>query len=225
MRALPGMASRTPPGPVPVPRSQLAADQRHRILRATTELIAKRGYHATTVELIIRRAKVGYGTFYKNFESKEEAFLALIDAAAERTLATIGEVFEAEPGEWPQKVAAALRLLFELIADEPVIARACLVESLSATPALVARYEAMLRRFVPMMRPGRDFNPRGQGLPASLEDTLAGGVLWIAYQRLVRGEAELLSALLPEALEFVLTPYLGEEHAVKNANTLAANAL
>jgi AcrR family transcriptional regulator len=217
MRALPGKASRVPPGPQPVTREDAPADQRRRILRATAELVAKRGFRGTTNELIVRRARVGYATFYKHFADKEECLLALFEETSARVEARLREVYQQEPEPWSRKAAAVLRALFGLIAADPVVAKACLVETLSAGPAAVAAYEAALKGFDPMLRPGRELNPRGERLPGTLEDTLAGGVLWVAYQRLIVGEAGKLPQLLPETIEFVLTPYVGEEEAVRVA--------
>lgn len=206
-----------PPGPQPVSREEAPADQRRRILRATAELVAKRGFQGTTAELIVRRARVGYATFYKHFADKEECLLALFEDVSSRVEARLREVYEQEPGPWPRKTATVLRTLFEMIAADPVVAKACLVETLSAGPAARAAYEAALKSFGPMLRPGRELNPKGEQLPATLEDTIAGGVLWVAYQRLIVGEADRLAQLLPETVEFVLTPYLGEEEAVRVA--------
>jgi AcrR family transcriptional regulator len=221
MRALPGQASRAPGGAAPITRDAVAADQNQRILRAAGELFAKRGYHGTTVELIIKRAHVGYATFYKNFETKEECFLALFDAAAATAEQRMRAAAEATAGTWPETVAAALRALFELIVEEPAISRACLVESLTGGPKAVARYEAALRSFAPILKPGRKLNPRGDDLPDTLEDTIAGGVIWIAYQRLIVGEADRLKGLLPETIEFALSPYLGEDEAVRFVREMA----
>lgn len=213
-----------PPGPRPMSREASVEDQRRRILRATADLIAKRGYQGTTTELIVRRAKVGYATFYKQFGDKEGALVALFDLAAEQGGVLVGRAYKETEGSWAEKVAAAIKVLFEQIAEHPTVARVCLVEALTAGPLLVARYEAALTGFEPMLRPGRELNPRGAELPRSLEKTLAGGVLWLAYQRLIVGEAEKLRELLPEAVEFVLSPYVGETEAVRTADELARPA-
>jgi AcrR family transcriptional regulator len=221
VRALPGKDSRQPPGPEPVTRAAAAADQRRRILEATADLVAERGYQATTIEMIVRRAKVGYATFYKNFADKEECFLALFEAALERTLRRVEDAYEREAGPWPDRVGAALGALFEEIAAHPAVARACLVEALTAGPEASARHEAALKRFAPFLRPGRELNPRQAELPETLEDTLAGGVLWVVNQRLVGDEVDRLRSLLPETLEFLLRPYVGEEEAAREAGELS----
>lgn len=222
MRALPGKASRQPPGPEPVSRAAASADQRRRILEATADLVAEQGYPETTIEQVVRRARVGYATFYKHFVGKEECFLALLDAATERTLYVVEEAYDRETGPWPDKVGAGLGALLELAATHPSVARACMVEALTAGPAAAARHEAALKRFAPLLRPGRELNPRQAELPDTLEETLAGGVLWVVNQRLVAGETGKIRALLPEALEFLLRPYVGEDEAAREAGQAEA---
>jgi AcrR family transcriptional regulator len=222
VRALPGKASRQPPGPEPVSRAAASADQRRRIIEATADLVAEQGYPETTIEQVVRRARVGYATFYKHFADKEEAFLALLDAATERTLYVVEEAYDRETGPWPDKVGAGLGALLELAAAHPSVARACMVEALTAGPAAAARHEAALKRFAPLLRPGRELNPRQAELPDTLEETLAGGVLWVVNQRLVAGEAGRIRALLPEALEFLLRPYVGEDEAAREAGQAEA---
>jgi AcrR family transcriptional regulator len=221
MRALPGKASRQPAGPEPVSRDAAAADQRRRILAATAELIAKQGYQETTMEEIVRQAKVGYATFYKHYPDKEAAFLALLDAATERTVARVEAAFEREEGPWADRVGAALGVLFEDVAAHPDAARAVLVEAVAAGSDAAAKHEAALKRLAPLLRPGRQLNPRQAELPESLEETLAGGVVWVLGQRLIGGEADKLRGLLPETLEFVLRPYIGEDEAAREAGEVA----
>jgi AcrR family transcriptional regulator len=224
MRALPGRDSRVTleDPPAAVTRSSAHADQRRRILRAIGELVAKRGYADVTVELIVKRAHVSYKTFYKHFAGKEECFQALFDSAFENTERTILARLEAEQLPWPEQVALALRTLTELIVAEPIIARAVIVEAPTVGPAILERYERAIKALVPLFRAGRELNPRGEGLPETIEDTLAGSVFWSAYQRLIVGEAELLPELLPELIELVLRTYLGQEEAARIARAEAS---
>lgn len=217
MRALPGRASRTSLAePAAVTRSSLESAQRERILRATGELIAKRGYHDVTVELIVKRGRVSFKTFYKHFGGKEEAFLDLFDATFAEADRMVRGALAAEPkAPWPQQVAVALRALFEWIVEEPLIARACIVEGPTAGPTVLGHYVRASKAFIPLFRAGREFSPYGGQLPASLEETLAGSVLWSAYQSLIVGETERIEKLLPEVVELVLRPYVGEAEAAR----------
>jgi AcrR family transcriptional regulator len=205
-----------------VSRGAAAADQRRRILEATADLVAEQGYQAATIETIVRRAKVGYATFYKHFEDKEQCYLALLDAGYGVAAHRVQRAFDREQ-EWPDQVAAGLGALFETIAAHPNVGRACLVEALTAGPEAVARHEQMLKRFIPLLKPGRELNPRRAELPDTLEDTLVGGVLWVLNQRLIAGETEALRGLLPETIEFVLRPYVGEDKAAREAQLAASS--
>jgi AcrR family transcriptional regulator len=217
MRALPGRASRSSlTEPAAVTRDAVPDDQRQRILRATGELVAKRGYGDTTVELIIKRAHVAYKTFYNHFGNKEEAFIALFDSvmddARDRIQTAVTENAEAP---WPQQVAAALSAMFDVILADPIISKAVIVEAPTVGPAIAERYQAATVALSPLLRRGREYEPRSAELPKSLEDTLAGGVLWSAYQRLIVGEVDRIEELMPEAIVFVLRPYIGEGEAAR----------
>lgn len=219
MRALPGRDSRSSLGhpPARVTRGSVKADQRQRILRATGELVAEHGYGAVTIQSIVKRARVSYKTFYAHFPNKEGCFLELFDAVMTRTRAQIDAALAVEAdAPWPQQVVAGMRALFEAFIADPLIARASIVEAPTVGPMIIERYEKAMTVLSPLLRQGRALVPPGsEGLAETLEDTLTGGVLWSAYQRLIAGEADRIEALLPEAIEFVLRPYIGEVEAAR----------
>jgi AcrR family transcriptional regulator len=223
MRALPGRESRaTVAVPSPAPgRPTVAAAQRARIRRATGELVAKRGYAATSVELIVKRARVGFKTFYNHYPNKEEAFLDLFDHVLERTRTQILVAVEAAGVPWPERAALAIQEFFTALVAEPLIARACLVEAPTAGPRVLARYEKVPYALVPLLREGRDYRPEAAALPETLEETLAGSVLWSAYQRLNFAEVERIPELVSENIELVLRPYVGEREAARIAAATA----
>lgn len=224
MRALPGRQSRATldAPPAAVTRASTHADQRRRILRAVGELVGERGYGGVSVELIVKRARVSFKTFYKHYPGKEECLLDLCESVFDSAERQIRERIAAEPSPWPERVMLALTTLVELVVADPVVARAVIVESPTVGPAITERYERATRALVPLFREGRQFNPRGAELPATIEETLAGSVFWSAYQRLIVGEAEQLPASLPVLAELVLRTYLGQEEASRVARTEAA---
>jgi AcrR family transcriptional regulator len=227
MRALPGRASRTSledsaPG---LTRETVAEAQRRRIRRATGELVAKRGYAGVRVELIVKRARVSFKTFYKHYVGKEAAFIDLFERATAVTEAQVLAALEETKGPWPEQVAVALTAFFESIIAEPLIARACLVEGPTAGPQILQHYERVAKAFAPILSQGRTYNPKAADLPGTLEDTLAGAVLWSAYQRLNFSETDRIAELIPENIELVLRPYIGEAEASRvAARRVAAGA-
>jgi AcrR family transcriptional regulator len=204
-----------------VTRERNAEAQRQRILRATGELVAKRGYNAVTVELIVKRARVSFKTFYKHFSGKEECFLELFDTVTARARESVATALAEEVASpWPQQVIAALRALFGEILADPLLARATIVEAPTVGPHVIDRYERSMRSLSPLLLGGRRLHPTPEELPPTLEDTLAGGIFWSAYQRLIVGEVDRIELLLPEAIEFVLRPYLGAAEAARWARSV-----
>jgi AcrR family transcriptional regulator len=59
-------------------RQLRADDTRARLFAAATELFATRGYHATTVDAIVKRAGVAKGTFFVHFATKDQVICDLV---------------------------------------------------------------------------------------------------------------------------------------------------
>ena len=165
-----------------------------------------------TVADVVRHAGIARNTFYENFGSKQDCFLETqqfaMSAALERVVEAAGEC-----GEWSCQVEAGLAAFLRYVAEEPALARVCIVDALGAAPGSVQYYEESLQVFVSLLRLGRDVCPHGRELPKSLEEAVVGGVFWILYQRLLVDAPERIEELLPELVEFALTPYLGAEAA------------
>jgi len=203
---------RPPPGRQQLSREFIARHQRARIIAALAAETAVSGYRGVTVADIVRRAGIARNTFYENFASKQHCFLATQEYAAEEALQRVVDAAEAVES-WEQRVEAGLAAFLGYVAAEPDLARTCIVEALSAGPASVERYEEALEHFVALFRLGRESAPHGDELPDTLEEAIVGGLFWIVYQRIVAGETERIEGLLPELVEFALTPYVGAEAA------------
>jgi AcrR family transcriptional regulator len=68
-----------------------------RLLDAGAEVFATRGYHATRVDHVVRRARTSHGTFYLYFASKEDLFRALALDVVEELRALTDEIGVIEP--------------------------------------------------------------------------------------------------------------------------------
>lgn len=215
------MSQRTPtmrpaPGRQQLSREFIAQHQRARIIKALALEVSEKGYRAVTVADIVRRAGIARNTFYDNFSSKQDCFLATLDYAREEALRRIVEA-ATEVEIWQNRVRAGIAAFLDYVASEPALARTCLIESLSAGPESLDRYEESLQKFLPLFRIGRKVSPHGDELPPTLEEAIVGGIFWIIYNRIVLGEAEQVEQLLPELVEFALTPYVGGEAAKRFA--------
>jgi AcrR family transcriptional regulator len=201
-------AVRVPPGRHALPREFVAQHQRARIIEALAEEIEDKGYRAVTVADIVRRAGVARNTFYDHFSSKEDCFLAASEYAVAESLRRVQEA-AADVRGWPAQVNAGLAAFLGYVAEQPALARTCIVEALAAGAAAAERHEVSIQAFVPFFRMGRELSPDGDELPETLEETIVGGIFWIVHQRIVTGQVSGIEELLPELVEFALTPYMG----------------
>ena len=187
-------------------REFVAVHKRRRIMDAIAELTAEQGYDATKIGDIVSRAGVARKTLYDNFEGKEEVFLAAFDTAVDEALQRIEADCAGVEGGWEDRVQAGLASFLRYIAENPALARMCMIEALSATQAATEHYEAAMQRFVELTK---RTVPQDDQLPETIEETLVGGVAWIVYQQIRRQEAEKAEDLLPELSEFMLAPFAG----------------
>jgi AcrR family transcriptional regulator len=87
----PSTARQLPRGRHGLPREQVIASQRERILHAMAEAMAENGYVGTSVASVLKRAGVSRETFYEQFRSKEDCFEAAYERAFELLLSRIAE--------------------------------------------------------------------------------------------------------------------------------------
>ena len=199
----------TPVGRDRLPREVLAEHQRDRILSAAVEVFAKRGYQGTTVDHLVAAARIGVGSFYEQFGNKEACFLAVYDRVVAAGRERISAALPAD-GSWGERLAAALAALLTAIEAEPFSARIALVEVQTAGGAALSHHERNLDEAAGLLRVGREQSPVPEELPSTLEFATIGGLTWFLQQRVALGETAEATKLLPEVLEIVAEPYLGE---------------
>jgi AcrR family transcriptional regulator len=192
----------------------VARNQRERLIAGLTEVLYEVGYEKTTVSLIGRRAAVSKSDFYKHFTSKDECFHIAYDSAVERVCECVrASCLADDSAEWVERVSDALRALLTFLSKEPALASLILVEGLRAGRGVYDRYQAALEGFVPLLREGAPGLAAAASVPEAMDEAVVGGVASLLGRRVLAGEAEELYSLLPDVLEFALTPYLGAAEA------------
>ncbi len=210
--------ARLPPGRHGLPREFVVHNQRERLIAGLAEAIAENGYSGTTIAHITRHAAVSRRTFYEHFSSKDECFVAAYDTVMAELRQRVSAAFEGA-GDWPHAVKAGIGAMLEFLAAEPSLARLCMVEALVAGPVVVERYDAAIQSFVPYFQSGREGRPPEvlARLSPTTEEALVGGMVSLISRRIIAGKAEELEELLPDLVEFTLTPYVGSAEAAKLA--------
>lgn len=210
--------ARLPPGRHGLPREFVVHNQRERLIAGLAEAIAENGYSGTTIAHITRHAAVSRRTFYEHFSSKDECFVAAYDTVMVELRDRVSAAFEGAE-DWPHAVKAGIGAMLEFLAAEPSLARLCMVEALVAGPVVVERYDAAIQSFVPYFQSGREGRPPEvlARLSPTTEEALVGGMVSLISRRIIAGKAEELEELLPDLVEFTLTPYVGSAEASKLA--------
>ncbi len=212
--------SRLPPGRHGLPRDFVVHNQRERLIAGLAESVAEKGYGPTTIADITRHAAVSRRTFYEHFDGKDACFIAAFDAVTTQLRELVEEAYEAEE-EWTAAIAAAIGSLLAFLAREPSLARLATVESLIAGPVVVERYDAAVEIFIPYLRAGREGRKKAvlSHLSDSTEEALAGGMFSLISRRIVADQTDELESLLPDLVEFVVAPYVGNDEATRIARS------
>jgi AcrR family transcriptional regulator len=203
---------RLPRGRHGLSREEVARQQRYRILAATVDVVAERGYPETRVVDVIRRAGVSRKTFYELFDDKEDCFLAAFDVASGLLIAVTNEGFESSPGSpWAERLRLGLSNFVGIIAERPNAAKVCIVDVLAAGPKAMARRDAVMRRFTDFLERGRADS--SVELPGMNSLALVGGVYELLYSEILHGATAQLPSRLPDIMYWLLQPFLGSEAA------------
>lgn len=210
--------ARLPPGRHGLPREFVSHNQRERLIAGLAEAVAENGYAGTTIAHITRHAAVSRRTFYEHFNSKDECFIAAYDTVMAELRQRVDDAFGQEE-EWPRAVRAGIAAMLEFFTAEPHLARLSMVEALVAGPVVVERYDAAIQSLVPYFQAGREGRSRAvlAGLSPTTEEALVGGMVSLISRRIFADRTEELESLLPDLVEFTLTPYLGSAEAAEIA--------
>lgn len=201
------LLARLPPGRHGLPRSFVAGNQRTRIVAAMLRVLSRQGYPATTIGHVTEEAGVSRATFYRQFASKEECFLAAYDLAGEWLRERVAEAVGAG-GEWPVRVRAGVSAALGMLAEHPALARLFAVEALQAGRAARERQRACLASFAAALRAGRSSGPE---LPVELEEMLLGGAIATIGRYVDAGRTAQLPEATVELVQYLLIPYLEPE--------------
>ena len=192
-------------------------DPRERLLQATIETVALRGYERTTVSRILSVAELDDAVFEEHFHDKRDCFWQALDELFGRGERATLELFGLKL-PWAQRVALGIERLLAALAAEPAHARVLLVETLGAGAEACERRRVALALLGSLMEHGRAQSADAAQLPAQTSEAIVGGVVSILHRRALQGETDELPLLRADLTYFALLPYLDHERALAVAN-------
>jgi AcrR family transcriptional regulator len=183
--------------------SRRALDQRARIVRGVAHVVVEGGNEALTIPAISAAAGVSNKTFYEQFDSKRDAFLAAYDELAGEALAITVAAIDGS-GAGPGTLGAGMRALLEHIARNELFARLAFFELPSAGPAAMDRADSSLDGFTALIDPER---LAGGDRFAPVTQEAVGSGLWALIQHEIHhGRRARLPEMAPELIRIAAAP-------------------
>ena len=180
----PGSQRALPRGPQALPRSEVAAHQRERLVDAMVQAVNERGVVATTISDLVARAGISRRTFYEHFANKEDCLLATYDTVVETEVERLlGLAANSGAVEWLDQLEAIVRALFDAIAERPDAARLICVEMGASGTVGVQRWADGATRLERFVSAGFEHAPGPGTVPDPVARAFVGALRKIIYTR------------------------------------------
>lgn len=181
-------------------------------LEAMLLSVGAKGYDKATVQEVLERSGVSRDRFQRRFGGKEACFARAYEMAADRICAEVLEAGREAKG-WRAGFRAALAELLRTVSEQPLLAKALLIEVRAARGQAWAKHQQLIERFahsVDSARQERGARPTVTPLTAqfvvgAIEETLA--------TEIAAGRAATVERLLPDLAHLAVLNYFGEDEA------------
>ncbi len=190
-----------------ISRVGAAARQRERLMAAMVQVVAAVGYEDTSVERVLVQAGMSRRTFYELFEDKEDCFVAAYDDAMRLVIRTVTEAYlDCEQPE--RRIERALEAFLRLCAEQPQLARMCVVEVFAAGPRARERRAEAMDRLARLVEHALSELRGDAKLDRLSAQALIGAVHELIYLPIDHGDTSRLPALTSEILATQIAPLL-----------------
>jgi AcrR family transcriptional regulator len=174
-----------PRGPQALPREQVAAHQRERLFEAMVDVVNDKGFVASTISDLVKRAGVSRRSFYEHFQNKEECLLAAYDALLERLTERIMSAYRSEAA-WQEQIETIVKALFDAASDRPDAAKLVCVEMGAAGPVGIERWAKDAEQLARVITAVFEHAPGEGTVPEPIARAIVGALRTILYARVRR---------------------------------------
>ncbi len=154
----------------------MSESTRERILSAAITVFSQKGYHTARMDDIVAEAHSSKGAVYFHFPGKEQLFLALIDAFAEKLETRLAEAIAAEQGGM-RRVEAALEAGLGVFGEYRQLAKIFLVQAVGLGQRFEEKRRAILDRFARLIQTHLDEAIADGDIPPL--DTEIAALVWV----------------------------------------------
>ena len=181
-------------------------------LEAMLLSVGARGYEKATVQEVLERSGISRDRFQRAFGGKEACFARAYAVAANRVRAEVLEAGRGADG-WRAGFRASLARLLRTVAEQPVMAKALLIEVRAARGEAWAKHQQLVERFaaaVDLARGEPGARPDATPLTAQF---VVGAIEETIGAEIAAGRAAAAERLLPDLAHLAVLQYFGEDEA------------
>lgn len=192
------------PGPG-LSAAHVAVHQTERIRSALLGIATTDGLEHLTVRTLTRNAGISSRTFYVHFNRLEEAVVSTVDRAL-ATMVSRANVHQSSRVDWKERIRAAVDSAMNSFAADPALTRLVLVDVVGAGPEGRRRVARGGVGFEELMAGCLgDATRRRTVVPRHLIAGMAAGLLHVARQTTLDGQASELPTLAPDVSDWLVS--------------------
>jgi AcrR family transcriptional regulator len=172
--------------------------------------VGEKGYAQTTVREVAERAHITQDRFHRRFGSKESCFARAYEEAADRFATQILATCEAAPG-WREGFRAVLAELLRFVAEQPLLAKALLLEVRAARGSAWVVHQEVIDRLVTALDTARHEPGARAGTTRTTSAFVAGAIEESLCLDLAAGRADGVQLQLNDLTRLAFLQLFGEE--------------
>jgi AcrR family transcriptional regulator len=181
-------------------------------LEAMLLSVGARGYEKASVQEVLERSGISRERFQRHFGGKEACFAQAYEMAADRICAEALEVARGAES-WRAGFRAALARLLRTVAEQPLLAKALLIEVRAARGQAWAKHQQAIERLAKAVDAARQEPGARPTATALTAQFVIGAVEEAICAEIGAGRTATVERLLPDLMHLAVLNYFGEDEA------------
>jgi AcrR family transcriptional regulator len=184
------------------------------VLEAMLLTVGELGYGKTTVRAVAERARITQDRFHRRFGGKEACFARAYGEAAEDLAGRLFDACSRAEG-WREGFRAGLAELLRFVAEQPLLAKALLVEVRAARGEAWSAHQRQVERLVLALESARDEPGARPGASPMTAGFVAGAIEESLSIEIAAGRSDGVELLLDDLTRLAFLQFFGEEEGEK----------
>ena len=210
------------PGRPGLSREQVASNHRERVLYAAAQLAEEKGYVATTVADITRRAGIDGRAYYNVFLDKQDTFMTLHELGLQQVLDVTASAFFSG-ASWPERTWEAARAFTQFLQVNPLIAHIGFVEANAVGPGAAQRLQDSHAAFAIFLQEGYLHVSEDPPPTRAAVEAIVTTLFEMVYEQARASTQPKLAGLTGLTAFVCLAPFLGAVEANRFLDTTSAD--